>query len=373
MVLSKKKQLLQQKYEVVGFLDNSVEVGNDYYVEGVLVRNPNDILKFPKMRVIIMSMSFCDMYNQLVALGISQEDILFGMNEEPAYDREEEWIHDSKGHFRIEDNKIYLDFNTVKYQILNNEDYKEVTSKYLRSQRGNLVEQIQLMPVKPISHNFGVEFGKAVDRVYIERFIKEHKRYIKNDVMEIGDNYYTKLFGSEVNNSFVLHVEGKGRNAIKGNLATGEGIEEESIDCLICTQTIQTIYAFEDAVANIYKLLKPSGVALITGHCIGQISMSDYARWGEYWRYTPKAMKQVFGKYFGMQNTEVFNYGNVKTITSMLYGLCAEDLKAEDFEYHDEQYTMIVAAFVRKENKSPNPSYAGEDRASRSGEVLRRI
>ncbi len=284
MVLSKKKQLLQQKYEVVGFLDNSVEVGNDYYVEGVLVRNPNDILKFPKMRVIIMSMSFCDMYNQLVALGISQEDILFGMNEEPAYDREEEWIHDSKGHFRIE---------------------------YLRSQRGNLVEQIQLMPVKPISHNFGVEFGKAVDRVYIERFIKEHKRYIKNDVMEIGDNYYTKLFGSEVNNSFVLHVEGKGRNAIKGNLATGEGIEEESIDCLICTQTIQMIYAFEDAVANIYKLLKPSGVALITGHCIGQISMSDYARWGEYWRYTPKAMKQVFGKYFGMQNTEVFNYGNV--------------------------------------------------------------
>ncbi len=57
----------------------------------------------------------------------------------------------------------------------------------------------------------------------------------------------------------------------------------------------------------------------------------------------------------------------------MLYGLCAEDLKAEDFEYHDEQYTMIVAAFVRKENKSPNPSYAGENRASRSGEVLRRI
>ena len=84
--------------------------------------------------------------------------------------------------------------------------------------------------------------------------------------------------------------------------------------------------------------------------------MSDYARWGEYWRYTPKAMKQVLGKYFGMQNTEVFNYGNVKTITSMLYGLCAEDLKAEDFEYHDEQYTMIVAAFVRKENESPNPS-----------------
>ena len=27
------------------------------------------------------------------------------------------------------------------------------------------------------------------------------------------------------------------------------------------------------------------------------------------------------------------------------------ETKAEDFEYHDEQYTMIVAAFVRKANR----------------------
>ena len=60
-----------------------------------------------------------------------------------------------------------------------------------------------------------------------------------------------------------MHVDGWGKNVIKGNLESGEGIEENKYDCAIITQTLMFIYDFTSAVNNIYKMLKPGGVALI--------------------------------------------------------------------------------------------------------------
>ena len=148
-------------------------------------------------------------------------------------------------------------------------------------------------------------------------------------------------------NNDVLHVNGWGDNVIKTNLVTGEGIEEDMLDCLICTQTIQFIFDLDKAIKNIVRLLKTGGCALITAHGIAQISLYDYRNWGEYWRFTEKTFQKI-AEGLDIKEYIVNSYGNVKAATAMLYGMCYEDLPKSVFEYDDEQYPIIICLKILK-------------------------
>ena len=86
----------------------------------------------------------------------------------------------------------------------------------------------------------------------------------------------------------------------------------------------------------------------MTANCLGQLSLYDYHNWGEYWRFTDQSMRKLFAEVFADHNIIVQSWGNIKTAIAYLYGLCAEDLKEEDFAFQDEQYPVIVTAVVRK-------------------------
>ena len=199
-----------------------------------------------------------------------------------------------------------------------------------------------------MSRAFGRELGTPIDRAYIDNFLENNKTDISRDVMEIAEDIYTVRYGTEVKKSYILHVNGW-NNSIKGNLATGEGIQSNLVDCIICTQTIQMIYEIEDALKNIYKLLKKDGVALITIHGISQLSMGDYNNWGEYWRITAKtAFRLAESAGFEPDNINVESFGNVKTVMCFLYGMCQEQLNKDDFMYNDEQFPLMICMRVKK-------------------------
>ena len=99
---------------------------------------------------------------------------------------------------------------------------------------------------------------------------------------------------------------------------------------------------------NIYTILKPGGVALVTAHCLGQISLYDYNNWGEYWRFTDQSMRKLFSESFEDKNVEVHAWGNVKTSIAYQYGLCAEDLEMKDFEKNDKQFPIIITVSAPK-------------------------
>lgn len=243
-----------------------------------------------------------------------------------------------------------MDIAGERSAVADMDEYKRVVKAIMDSRYASLISAVKAMPLQPMSRRFGLERGKAIDRRYIEDFLEKNRQDVKGDVMEIGDDAYTVQYGGEkVENSYVLHVEGYGKNVVKGNLETGEGIVPGTVDCLICTQTIQMIYSMDRVVDSIYNTLKDHGAALVTAHCISQLSMSDYLRWGEYWRFTPKALKRLFADRFGADNVEVEFYGNVKTAAAFLYGLCVEDMEESDFEYQDEQYPVMVVVRAKKE------------------------
>jgi len=49
------------------------------------------------------------------------------------------------------------------------------------------------------------------------------------------------------------------------------------------------------------------------------------------------------------ESFKVVQFGNVKTVTAYLYGLCVEDMKEEDFAEQDLQYPFIICAKISKE------------------------
>ena len=208
----------------------------------------------------------------------------------------------------------------------------------------NLIK-IQTLPVTPISNLFGIDRGKAIDRVYVEEFMSNHAALIRGTVVEIGDDNYTRQFGqNNVEKSLILQLDGVGDNVLIANLETGEGVLPDVCDCIILPQTLPFIANASIAVANVFKMLKPNGVMLTSLSGITPVSRYDMDRWGHYCNYTDMGLKCLLSPYFNESNTEIYSYGNVKTATAFLYGLAAHELNKEDFKYHDKNYQVSICA-----------------------------
>lgn len=341
---------IAKEYNVIGILDNAVsneEYDKEYNLK---VYNPNRVNEFKNCSIICMSIYFIDMWKQLKELGVANSNILFGITMQPhikgfdAYN-----FGDGQMLICAEDKLAYKLKNGQEYSFTTMEEFSKVVRKICREKNPH-IDTIANLPVRPCSSIFGCERGKAVDRYYIENFLEQYQSDIKGTVMEIASNSYIRKFGGKkVDKEIILHVKGWGNNAVKGNLETGEGLSENMVDCLICTQTLQYIYDIKKTAKNIYKILKPGGVALITVPGIKSLSEYDNNNWGEKWSFTECSMKLSFEDVFNKDNVIVESYGNVKIAIAYLYGLCCEDLSDEDFLYNDKQYPFLITVRVKKQ------------------------
>lgn len=206
-----------------------------------------------------------------------------------------------------------------------------------------------LRSIDPISREFGFDRGTPIDRVYIEDFLKKNSADIKGSVCEIAESTYSKKFASHVTDYNVLHYTNDNPKAtIIGDLCDIKTLPPASIDCFILTQTFNFIEHVELAIQGVWHMLRKDGVALITVAGLCQISRYDMDRWGDYWRFTDLSLSKLLAKQFGTENVYVETYGNVLTATSLIQGLCAEELEQKELFYQDKDYQVMIAARVKK-------------------------
>ncbi len=344
-----KLENLKSRYHIVGILDNAVKEKEFDSELSCAVYNPKQWSCLMECHIIIMSIYFIDIWRQLIEMGVPCQRIKFGQTILPFYDdyerlmfSNEEWIEATGKELLYDPQGRRMIFQTQK-------EYDEIKRKIFLESHLEIKCWNQL-GTQPIDKNFGIGRGKAADRVYIEEFIKKYRNNIRGTVMEVQDSRYIKQFGeNRVKKEVILRVDGgEGKNIIKGNFATGEGLDENSVDCLICTQTLQYIYDLKSTAKNIYKLLKKDGTVLVTVPGIKSLSAYHDEKWGEYWSFTRKSLYRMFAEEFGEKNVIVETYGNVKIAMAYLYGLCAEELEEKDFSYNDEHCPFIIAAYIRK-------------------------
>ncbi|MFH1727661.1 MAG: methyltransferase domain-containing protein [Pseudomonadota bacterium] len=237
-----------------------------------------------------------------------------------------------------------------------------IINKLINKIRGKIKTKINVISKKavnfgtlnqktPIGSNFGLDRGdKSVIRHYIDSYIKEHRIYIMGAVLEIGDNRYTRKYKNEfITTSDILHIDPQNKDAtIIADLSKGENLKSDKYDCIICTQTIQFIYDIHRAINNMYRMLKPGGVLLITASGISQLSRYDMDRWGEYWRLTSLSLEKLLLEAFKKENVQVTSFGNVLSAISLLHGLSSDELKEEDLNHYDKNYEVAICGYAQK-------------------------
>lgn len=205
--------------------------------------------------------------------------------------------------------------------------------------------------ITPISREFGFDRGQPIDRYYIESFLHSNSSHINGNVLEIGDNTYTKQFGGDkVLTSDVFNFkEDTPGTTLSGCLTScKEQIPDNSFDCVIFTQTLQFIYDIRQAAHTLHRILKPGGHLLATMAGISQISRFDMDQWGECWRFTNLSATKLFEEFFTPQNITVKTYGNVLTSISFLHGLATHELFPEDLDAVDPDYQMLISVRAQK-------------------------
>lgn len=217
---------------------------------------------------------------------------------------------------------------------------------------------------QPVSRTFGLDRGSPIDRYYIENFLGRESDAVRGKVLEIGGSTYTRHFGgARVTRSDVLHAKpGNPQATIIGDLAREGDLPEASFDCVILTQTLQFIYDYRTALANIRRSLAPGGVLLTTFPGLSQISRYDMDQWGDFWRFTSLAAERLFNDIFADDRVEVFRYGNATAATAFLNGLATQDLPAGMLDSVDPDYEMVIAVKVIR-----NSAVAKPRRAARTG------
>ncbi len=200
-----------------------------------------------------------------------------------------------------------------------------------------------LRRLNPLCREFGFSRGQPIDRYYIENFLASHTHDIRGRVMEVGDDGYTRQWGGDrVTTRDILHVKaGNPQATIIGSLTDLDHVEDNRFDCIILTQTLQFIFDVKAAIKTIHRLLKPGGVLLATVPGISQISIDE---WGEswYWSFTKNSIQPLFREWFDETHLVIDSYGNVMASTAFLNGLAAEELSADELNYDDAQYQLLI-------------------------------
>lgn len=344
---SKQSSILKE-YDIIAVLDNKqagswIKLTND---KKVPVLMPVEAVAHKGVPIILMVKEFYSVWQELKVLLIDPSRIVFPNIFLPFLDNERAFGADN-GRFEIVDSKIYFK-NEKRQYVIDSAETLSNLSKYLERDRVIASFITEMAPIRPLNREFGFPRGTPIDRYYIENWLEQNRERIRGDVLEIAENTYTKRFGAEGAESHILHVSLEKDGFIKGNFETGEGITQESMDCIILTQTLPFIYDCKQVIANLYKMLRKGGTALVTTGGITQISRYDMERWGHFWSFTTASLKRLIEESAFGKNYTMSVYGNVKTACALMYGVAAEELKPEELEYADADYPVSICAVLKK-------------------------
>jgi SAM-dependent methyltransferase len=206
-----------------------------------------------------------------------------------------------------------------------------------------------LRRTSPISRKFGVDRGLPIDRYYIEKFLLLNANSVRGRVLEVGEDTYTRRFGSEDVVCDVLHVSVGTRAAtIVADLADAPHIPADHFDAIILTQTLQLIYEPSAAIRTLYRILRPGGALLLTVPGITPVATRSV--WGStwYWSFTEIAIRRLLMEQFGDSGCQVATHGNVLAAVAFLEGLATHELALSDLDATDADYPVIITARALK-------------------------
>lgn len=107
-------------------------------------------------------------------------------------------------------------------------------------------------------------------------------------------------------------------------------------------QTLQFVSDPRAAAEQVFRILAPGGVLLLTVPCIGKIGRGELPQ--DRWRFTELGCRTLLEPTFGSNAVVTRGYGNVASAMAFLDGLATEDLSRQELDFVDDAYPIIVTA-----------------------------
>lgn len=240
---------------------------------------------------------------------------------------------------------MYLFLKKIFKKLLFSDDSKKFIRRTIKS-----VFFYKLMKnVNPISDYYGFDRGTPIDRFYIENFLKENQKDIKDVCLELLNDNYIKTFGGKnVTKGDILDIEETNKNAtIIDDLRHLKKITDNTYDCIILTQVFQFIDDVPSAISECYRVLKKEGVLLATLPAMSRIDCISGTN-GDYWRFTEAGARYLFEKHFSKEQLITSTHGNVRSGMYFYAGFSQEDVSTKILTQDDKNFPLIVTVKATK-------------------------
>ena len=210
----------------------------------------------------------------------------------------------------------------------------------------------------PCCREYGTGRGGSIARYYIDAFIQQYHQQVKGRVLEFYERRYQHFFdGSQIKSYDVFDITKRKETTIQGDIQHCPQVKSESFDAIICTQVLQYVFSPEKALDELYRLLIPKGVLLLTVPCSGHMDQIPV----DHWRFTPDSWRTLLSKY-SFEELVIEERGNIYATSMYALGLGTSDTNEKILAKKDDRNPLELTAFARKAQTTP------WDRSSQKGD-----
>jgi hypothetical protein len=71
-------------------------------------------------------------------------------------------------------------------------------------------------------------------------------------------------------------------------------------------------------------------------------------RWGYYWSFTTRSIKELFSAVFPPENLQIQAHGNVLVAVSFLHGLASQELRQKELDHCDPDFEVLITLRAQK-------------------------
>jgi SAM-dependent methyltransferase len=200
--------------------------------------------------------------------------------------------------------------------------------------------------IAALSERWGSDRGTPLHRLYVARFLEEHRASIAGRCLEFNDPGYLERFGGpRVTSIDIIHIDDTNpRATVVADLTGDNAIPSSAFDCIICIHVLHVVGDLGRFVRELHRILAPGGAVLVA---VPQVSMNDPEQ-GELWRFTAEGLARTLAVAFPPERTRITAFGNSLTSAGEIRGLVAEDFFESELQTQDVRFALELCAIAGK-------------------------
>jgi len=119
-------------------------------------------------------------------------------------------------------------------------------------------------------------------RIELREQIQRHAHFIKGQVLDVGAGNFSRYQDLFDFDEYVRMNVASGKNTDVTGRAEAIPFPNNSFDSIICTQVLGDVYELSKAFGEFYRVLRPTGIILITESLFDPLHDEPY----DFWRFT---------------------------------------------------------------------------------------